>query len=215
MKKTYIIMLIVVISFSIYPSIGGANQSINKPGTYRILVDQNYGFYKVFQVYNAKLAKEISSENRTLNINKGDTVVWINDAIPDRKITIVNKQNLWNDNNGTLKWSKKQFSYSFNKSGMYDIYIKEHTLLQQKIIVGSLEENKVNSRSIKIKSNSTKYKVKTDSTKTNSTKYKVKSDSTTEKKIVSNKKTELEMLMDMFLPNSTTKIKMYREKDGS
>jgi len=45
-------------------------------------------------------------------------VVWINDAIPDRRITIVNKQKLWNDNNGTLKWFDKQFGYSFIKSGI-------------------------------------------------------------------------------------------------
>lgn len=90
MRKIYFIILMMIIQIS--PTIGEDNQSTNN-ATYRVLVDHTYGFYRVYEANNA--TSVINYENRTLNISKGDTIIWLNDAVPDTKLTIVNKQNLW------------------------------------------------------------------------------------------------------------------------
>lgn len=133
MRKIFIIILIMI--SQIFPVIGEDNQSTNNT-TYRVLVDNMYGFNRVYGVENAA---PIEYENRTLNISKGDTIIWINDAVPDTKLTIINKQNLWDKYSGELRWGYKQFRHTFNKSGIYDIYIKEYSRFQQKIIVGPLD----------------------------------------------------------------------------
>lgn len=133
MRKIYFIIL--MMSILISPAMGEDNQSNNNT-TYRVFVDNTYGFYRVYAVNNMA---SVSYENRTLNISKGDTVIWINDAVPDTKLTIMNKQNLWDRHDGELRWNYKQFIHNFNKSGIYDIYISEYSRFQQKIIVGPIE----------------------------------------------------------------------------
>ncbi len=130
MRKIFIILLI---SILIPLAMGEDNQSKNT--TYRVLVDHTYGFYRVYEINGAT----VNYENRTLNISKNDTIIWINDAVPDVKLTIISKQNLWDKYEGELKWNYKRFSHTFNKSGIYDIYIKEYSRFQQKIIVGPIE----------------------------------------------------------------------------
>lgn len=135
MMKIYIIILIMIIL--IYPVMA----SDDKSAIYRVFVDHKYGFYKVYESNGSS----INYENRTLNISRGDIVTWINDEVADARLTIVSRQNLWNESNGTLLWSDKQFSYTFNDSGIYDIYIREYSRFGQKIIVDSIEiENDTN-----------------------------------------------------------------------
>lgn len=67
--------------------------------------------------------------NRTLFINKGDTVIWLNDANED--LSIVSEQGLWS---GAEKLTKTNI---FNDSGEYIFYIKEYSRVYQKIIVKS------------------------------------------------------------------------------
>lgn len=141
MRKIYLIILIMIILIS--PVIGENNQSTNNT-TYRVFVDNTYGFYRV---YEANSDRSIEYENRTLNISKGDTIIWTNDAVPDTKLTIINKQNLWEKHEGELRWNYKQFKYIFNKSGIYDIYIKEYSRFKQKIIVGPIETT-VNNKTV-------------------------------------------------------------------
>lgn len=146
MRKIYIIVLIMFILIS--PVTGEDNQSVNNNTTYRVLVDQHHGFYRVYQVYNATSSNTIYYENGTLNISRGDTIIWINDAVPDARLTIVSEEKLWDWHDGTLKWSYKQFAYTFNKSGIYDVYIKERPSFQQKIIVGPLDNTNITNKTV-------------------------------------------------------------------
>lgn len=142
MIKIFIIVL--MMSVLIAPAMGEDNQSTNNT-TYRVFVDHTYGFYRV---YEANSDRSVEYENRTLNISKGDTVIWTNDAVPDTKLTILNKQNLWGKHGGELRWNYKQFKYTFNKSGIYDMYISEYSRFQQRIIVGPIEITDVTNKTI-------------------------------------------------------------------
>lgn len=152
-SKIYLIILLLIIFIYISPVSG---EIVKKPTTYRILVDQYHGFYRIYEVYNKSLGRTINYQNGTLNINKGDTIIWINDAVPDTKLIIINQQKLWGNNSGELKWAYKQFNYTFDKSGLYDVYIKGHSKSQfrQQIIVGRpLEYTNINKKSINVSKN--------------------------------------------------------------
>jgi len=75
-------------------------------------------------------------ENLTLDIYSGDTVIWINDADPDERLTVISEQGLWNDTSGILRWNYQEISYTFAQPGTYGVYIREYTRLRhQKIVV--------------------------------------------------------------------------------
>lgn len=142
MRKMYrMILLLIMISIFISPVFAEDNQTMENHTTYRVLIDQYYGFFRAFEMYDKISGKELIQENRTLNISKGDTVIFVSDTIPDKYLTIVSKEKLWSDNNGTLKYSGKEISYTFKESGIYHVSIKERPLLKQKIIVGPLDAN--------------------------------------------------------------------------
>lgn len=136
------IIILLMMSILISSVSGEENQSINN-ATYRVYVDQYHGFYAVYQVYNVTSAKVILYENNTLNISRGDKIIWSNEAVPDAKLTITSKENLWDKYNGTLKWSYKQFTYTFNKSGIYEMYVREYPRFKQKIIVDPLDDTNI------------------------------------------------------------------------
>lgn len=142
MKKILILLMMMLL---ISPVIGVENKSVNDSKTFRVLVDQYNGFYRVYEVYNVSLAKAVMYENGTLNISRGDRIIWISDAVPDTELTIMSKEGLWDKYNGSLEWSYKQFIYTFNKSGIYEIYVREFSRFRQKIVVGPIEiENNTN-----------------------------------------------------------------------
>jgi hypothetical protein len=159
MRKLYKeIMLIIIISILISHGVAIDNESIKDPVKYRILIDQKYGFFRSYKMQDNLLGDEIYPENRTpkyqesrtLNISKGDTVTFVSDVIPGIiHMTIVSKEKLWSNKNGTLLHSGKEFSYTFNNSGIYNIYIKEHYLLTQRIIVGPIDINSTNEINVK------------------------------------------------------------------
>ena len=101
--------------------------------TYRSLVDQDYGFYRVTDITTLKQAPY--DTNYTLTIYVGDTVVWINDATPDEPLTIISKDNLWENRSAYLRWNYQKFNYTFNQSGIYDIYVREYPRLKHQIVV--------------------------------------------------------------------------------
>lgn len=161
MRKRYkIIILLIIMYVLMSPGIAVDNKPIKDPIIYRVFIDQYYGFYRVFEENDKLLGDEIDSGfdtsnktlNATLNISRGDTVIWTNDAVPNKKMTIVSKEKLWNISkekvfdreNGTLNSNGKEFSYTFNKSGIYNVYVKERPILKQKIIVGPLDPNATN-----------------------------------------------------------------------
>lgn len=183
MRKMYKrIISYIIMSILISPVIAIDNQSIKDPVTYKVFVDQYFGFYRVFEMDGTLFGAEIDSGfntsnkslNATLNISRGDTVIWTNDAIPSKMMTIVSKEKLWNlskeklwdRENGTLRSNGKEFNYTFNNSGIYNVYVKERPILKQKIIVGPIDINGTNAS----KSNLTNGKGQTKVTQTNDTK---------------------------------------------
>lgn len=136
MRKMYItVILLVMISILISPVIGDDN-STKKPVTYRVFVDNQQGFNRI---YDITLNKPVYSQNRTLNIYRGDTIIWTNNI--DKRLTIVSEQKLWDNKSGLLAWEYKGFNYTFTGPGIYNIYIKEYPTLKQKIIVGPIEQD--------------------------------------------------------------------------
>ncbi len=101
------------------------------PTTYKTYVDIGMGFYKVRDITNQ--THKFEYQDRILNINQGDTVVWENDA-ERAQLTIVSEQGLWGSNVGSLRVGQ-QTSYKFDKTGSYDFYIKGSTDKRQKIVV--------------------------------------------------------------------------------
>ncbi len=109
---------------------------------YRTDVDTDYGFYQVRNLDNP--TSNFSYIDKTLNINVGDSIEWINVADPDEKITldgweIVDENTFGGIFYNTLRWNYQKYSYIFNKSGTYRIHIDEYPrLISQTIVVKEL-----------------------------------------------------------------------------
>ncbi len=100
---------------------------------YKSFVDDTYGFYQVLAV-NSTMPAPYDINNKTLTIHAGDEVIWVSDT--DYTITITSEQGLWNDTSSKLRWNYQSFSYTFNQTGTYGVYIKEYPRVpHQKIIV--------------------------------------------------------------------------------
>lgn len=124
MKKIVILILSIVLIF--YSNLASAT-------TYKADVDQDYGFYRVVSIDKNQ---SVDYVNKTLIINVGDNVIWINDATPDWPLTIMSEEGLWGNRSAYLRWNYQKFDYTFNKTGEYNFYIREFPRLQhQKIIV--------------------------------------------------------------------------------
>lgn len=106
-----------------------------KAETYASYIDDSLGFYKIRDVTTPSNNK-FSYENRTLNIDQGDSVIWINDA-EKVQFTIISEQGLWNEKDSLLKIGKK-FEYKFDNPGKYTFYLKEYSQRRQTIIVNSI-----------------------------------------------------------------------------
>ncbi len=150
------LIIIFILTMFLNPVIASDNQIKNV--NYRVLVDQKNGFYKVYEIDNGTF-KNPDYQNNTLNISKGDTITWSNEAYVDYQLTIMSIPNLWNYS-GLMYYNNKKFTYTFNESGIYDIYINEFPKYRQKIVVGSLETNKTIEKSqindINVENNLTK-----------------------------------------------------------
>lgn len=168
MRKIYIVILIIFLNF-IYPVVASGNQTIdsqnignisnqtgnhaadsqiieNASKNYTTLVDHMHGFHVVYEPNkNGGDILVKNYQNRTLNINIGDTVFWSNDAVPDTQLTIMSRPVLWENITcgqslcSYLGWDYKKFGHTFNKPGKYKIYVKEFPYFNQTIIVGPLE----------------------------------------------------------------------------
>ncbi|MCE8425158.1 MAG: hypothetical protein J5U17_05215 [Candidatus Methanoperedens sp.] len=105
---------------------------IRIPRVFKSLVDQDYGFKRVIEANYTPIVYE----NLTLNIYSGDTVIWINDADPDERLSIISEQRLWNDTSGILRWNYQEINYTFTQPGTYGVYVLEYPRLKhQKIVV--------------------------------------------------------------------------------
>ncbi len=124
MKKIAILILSTVLMFCL---------NLASATTYKADVDQDYGFYRVV---STDKNQSVDYVNKTLIVNVGDNVIWINDATPDWPLTIMSEEGLWGNRSAYLRWNYQKFNYTFNKTGEYNFYIREFPRLQhQKIIV--------------------------------------------------------------------------------
>lgn len=103
------------------------------PTTYRSFVTDGLGFYKIRNVEVPPAP--FTYEDRILNINQGDSIIWINDADAET-ITIVSDQSLWNDKVGQIKVGAT-INYKFDEPGTYTFHVKD-TSMRQTIIVGGV-----------------------------------------------------------------------------
>ena len=103
--------------------------------SYRTYVDTDYGFYKVSILNSSSnISTPIDFSDKTLTINVGDTVEWINYADPDEKITLID-----NEGDHLLRWNYQKYSRTFQNSGTYTVNIKEYPrLITQTVIVQSV-----------------------------------------------------------------------------
>lgn len=115
--------------------------------TYKSYVDYDYGFYKVIGTDEKPATDKeparvnfttVNYTNKTLTINAGDTVVWINYDPKDWPITIVSEQGLWKHDEAYLKYSYRKFNHTFTEPGTYNVYIKENDKLHQTIVVNPI-----------------------------------------------------------------------------
>ena len=122
-----------IADLTVVPTVSSPGSTpIRVPTVYKVDVEDIYGFTKV--VSNSMELIPYDLYNRTLTLNAGDTVVWVNDA--EDKLTIVSEQGLWDNTSAILRWRYKEFNYTFTKPGTYGVYIKEEPrILHQKIIV--------------------------------------------------------------------------------
>ncbi len=67
-----------------------------------------------------------------VSIKIGDSVMWVNKDMLERKTTIVSKEGLFTK----LVDFEKRFEYSFNKSGKYTFYLKENPKINGTVDVG-------------------------------------------------------------------------------
>ena len=110
------------------------------PTTYITYVDNDLGFYKVRDITTP--THQISYNNRTLNINVGDSIIWENDA-EKTTFTIVSDQGLWNDKVGYLRVGSK-VNYKFETPGKYTFRLKEYSPRQTIIVNGQTVNPTVN-----------------------------------------------------------------------
>lgn len=102
---------------------------VNAESSYAVYVDPGYGFYKVRDITVPN--SSFLYDNKTLVINKGDTIEWINDA-DDVAVTIVSGQDLFAPINIKVG---KHTDYLFDRSGVFEFYIKGYSDKSQTIIV--------------------------------------------------------------------------------
>jgi len=125
-----IIISIIVIFFYV---ITIANADITSI-TYKSYIDNSYGFYKIRDITTQK---PVPYNDRTLTINQGDAIIWIND-VEDKSMTLINEQSLW-ENEDVYLVASGQFKYRFKMPGEYTFYIKEFPSARQTVIVNSIE----------------------------------------------------------------------------
>src|SRR3989304_8414795 len=119
MKNIYILLTIMFIL--ILPVTAMRDESIKDPVIYKIIIDMNYGFVRMYEMYDHYLGKEINSKNGILNISKGDSIIFVSDS--DKRLILISNEKLWDEK--VLQYSGKEFRHDFNNSGTYNFYLKE------------------------------------------------------------------------------------------
>lgn len=114
MSGKMILVALVVLLFSSFPAAGEV---------YVVFTDREFGFWAV-RSYNINHA--INYTGRTLSINTGDSIEWMNMDNEGDRITIVSDNMLW-EGGKTLVGLGTKFRFTFNSSGTYRFHIVENT----------------------------------------------------------------------------------------
>jgi len=61
-KMNTLIIMSIIIYILGSPVMGIDNKSVEKHVTYKVLIDQNYGFFRAFEMYDKLLGKEINQQ---------------------------------------------------------------------------------------------------------------------------------------------------------
>lgn len=113
MSGKIIFLVLVLLIFSSFPAAGEK---------YVVFTDREFGFWGV-RSYN--INHTINYTGRTLNINTGDTIEWMNMDNEEDRITIMSDNILW-EGGKTLGGVGSKFRFTFNSSGMYKFHIVEN-----------------------------------------------------------------------------------------
>ncbi|MGB8218272.1 MAG: VCBS domain-containing protein [Candidatus Methanoperedens sp.] len=114
MNGKIIFLILVLLIFSSFPAAGEK---------YVVFTDREFGFWGV-RSYN--INHTINYTSRTLNINTGDSIEWMNMDNEDDRITIVSDNLLW-EGGKTLGGVGSRFRFTFNSSGTYRFHTVENT----------------------------------------------------------------------------------------
>jgi VCBS repeat-containing protein len=114
MSRKIIFLVLALLIFSSFPAAGEV---------YVVFTDREFGFWAV-RSYN--INHTLNYTSRTLNINTGDSIEWINMDTEGERITIVSDNVLW-EGGKILGGTGAKFRFTFNSSGTYRFHIIENT----------------------------------------------------------------------------------------
>ncbi len=114
MSGKIIFLVLVMLMFYSFPAAGEV---------YVVFTDREFGFWAV-RSYN--INHTINYTSRTLSINTGDSIEWMNMDNEGDRITIVSDNLLW-EGGKTLGDIGSKFGFTFNTSGTYRFHIAENT----------------------------------------------------------------------------------------
>ncbi len=114
MSRMIIFLVFLLLIFSSFPAAGEV---------YVVFTDREFGFWAV-RSYN--INHTINYTSRTLNINTGDSIEWMNMDNEGDRITIVSDNMLW-EGGKTMGSIGSKFRFTFNSSGTYRFHTVENT----------------------------------------------------------------------------------------
>lgn len=117
MSGKIICLVLILLIFSSFTAAGEV---------YVIFTDRELGFWAV-RSYD--INHTLNYTSRTLNINTGDSIEWMNMDTKGDRITIVSDDNLW-EGGEALGSQGSKFKFTFNSSGIYRFHIAENTRIR-------------------------------------------------------------------------------------
>lgn len=121
MSKVMIVLVLIILSFSFTGEL------------YRVYADREFGFWAI---RSNDTSHRLNYTDRTLNINTGDTVGWVNEDTNGDRITLLSEDVLW-EGGKSLGYEGNFFDFTFNSSGKYRFSMSE----SRRFIANNTEQN--------------------------------------------------------------------------
>lgn len=121
MSKMLTVLLLVILSFSFTGEL------------YTVFADREFGLWSI---RSNNTSHKLSYIDKTLNINTGDTVTWVNLDENGDRITMISDNNLW-EGGKVLGGAGSIFRFTFNSSGKY----KFHILERNRVVMNTTLQN--------------------------------------------------------------------------